>query len=155
LVESPELREKMSHNAKDIATSQFKWERVVEQYESMWDELKERALSEERKTEDSYSFSPRYADIFSHYTTHLFSDSMVVKIRPSGIELLNGGGLPPIYSEMSLVLDQEIIVSILQTVVEQNVLVSDFTMRSHSKFQTTMLWMAKYDLVELISSVDA
>ncbi len=151
LIDQPELRELMSKNAKSIASDKYQWKKVIAQYEELWDELKARALIEDRKENDSYPFSPRYSEIFSHYTTELFSESMVVEIRPSGLELLKGGPLPPIYSDMSLVLEQNIISSTLNAVAENKEIVSNLPFKDEQKFQTTLLWMAKYDLIKLVS----
>jgi hypothetical protein len=77
---------------------------------------------------------------------------MGVLIRPRGEELLRGGTFPGIYSDMPLVLDQDIIMNTLKEVAELPRIVNQLSKSREKKFQNTLLWMAKYDLVELLKA---
>lgn len=149
LIENPVLRNQMGAKGKEIANHNYRWEVVIKQYEELWNRLKEKAMSEHRSIDDKSSFEPNYLTLFSHYTTSLFADHSLVKIRPLGKKLLETGVLPSIYSDMALVLDQTIIAEVLQKVHDNPVSLSDLKSDYSKKFEPTLLWMAKYDLIGL------
>lgn len=149
LISDRELRTKMGEAARVEALKKYRWEVVIHQYEEMWDRLKEKALVEERSEKVSSPYASSLSHLFSHYTTSLFSDTMSVSIRPEGEKLLKTGALPSIYSDMALVLDNEIIVDVLKSCVDKPLTASRISSSDKPKFQPTLLWMAKYDLVKL------
>jgi glycosyltransferase involved in cell wall biosynthesis len=151
LIRDSSLRERMGRAGAEIAQSTYRWEQVIAQYEKLWDGLKEKAISEPRNRVSSTQYDPQLSHLFSHYTTTLFSEQMKIAIRPVGTKIIETGELPAIYSEMSLVLDNEIIADVLKSCSEAIIPVTSLLHFRHKKCQTTLLWMAKYDLIELIS----
>lgn len=149
LISDKEFRLKLGETARSQALEKYRWEVVIHKYESMWDSLKQKSLNEKRSAEISTPYSPSLSHLFSHYTTSLFSDTMKLSIRPEGEKLLQTGQLPSIYSDMALVLDNEIIVDTLKSCRVESISVSSLNFSGNKKFQPTLLWMAKYDLIKL------
>jgi len=150
LIADEPLRLKLGAEGMRKAQSTYRWERVIQRYEELWDRLKRGIVAEPRPENCESPFAPRFTHLFSHYPTALLSDSMVVTIRPAGKTLLSGGKFPSIYSDMPLVLDQQIIAAILHDVAQNGVAVGRLTSVNEQKFRSTLMWMAKYDLVELV-----
>lgn len=149
LVADEDLRSKMGEAARIEAMKRYRWETVIHAYEKMWDRLKEQAKVEKRSEVVTSPYASSLSHLFSHYTTSLFSDEMIISMRPEGEKLLRTGALPSIYSDMALVLDNGIIADILKSCVDTPVSVSQINSSGEQKFQSTLLWMAKYDLVKL------
>ncbi len=155
LIADKDLRVKMGRKAAEIAHSTYRWKCIISRYEAEWDRLKDIARFHHDIKDGTTPFSPRLSHLFSHYTTHLFSDRMSVCLRPAGEKLLQTGIFPAIYSDMALVLDNELIKQIMNHLINNPSFVYALPGSNHRKFQSTLLWMAKYDLIELRSSESA
>ncbi len=150
LILNPELRCSMGIQGKKRAFSEYRWEKVIAQYENLWEQLFQKMQTLPRPSDFETPFAPQFTHLFSHYPTRTLNDKMSVVIRPEGITLLNGGKFPSIYSDMPLILDQQVIADILEEIVSSSCTVGKLSSILHPKFRTTLLWMAKYDLVELV-----
>jgi len=150
LISDSELRIKLGSEGQKRARSTYHWKHIIDRYEQLWDRLKSEIIELPRPESVESPFAPRFSELFTHYPTRLLNDEMHIQIRPLGLKLLQGGQFPSIYSDMPLVLEQESIASILRDISEQPRTVKDCSNYNHLKFRSTLLWMAKYDLVELV-----
>ncbi|MFN2267823.1 MAG: glycosyltransferase, partial [Desulfonatronovibrio sp.] len=104
LIAGPELRKKIGDNGKADA-SQYTWGKIIESYVLFWEELNN--LEEKRDLKDQkHPVHTSYSDIFSHYTTDSWINS-VVSMSKLGQAVYREKDHLVIYSGLSHFIDKE------------------------------------------------
>ncbi|MFN2343950.1 MAG: glycosyltransferase family 4 protein, partial [Desulfonatronovibrio sp.] len=104
LIAGPELRKKIGDNGKADA-SQYTWDKIIESYVLFWEELNN--LDEKRELKDQkHPVHTSYSDIFSHYTTDSWINS-VVSMSKLGQAVYREKDHLVIYSGLSHFIDKE------------------------------------------------
>jgi glycosyltransferase involved in cell wall biosynthesis len=117
LIENDDLRHTMAEESRERALSHFSWPVVVEQYETLWEELAAMAptLVFEPKDRTDYTHIP-YFDAFRTYPTGLLPEEAPIRLTASGVKLLRGKEPLPSYPGFSETLDETLLHQALQAV---------------------------------------
>lgn len=104
LIADPELRKKTGKNAK-INAAEYTWDKIIQSYVSCWKELNN--LEDKRSLKDQkHPVHTSYSDIFSHYTTDSWINS-VVSLSKLGQAVYREKDHLVIYSGLSDFIDKE------------------------------------------------
>ena len=158
LIRDPDLRARQSAAAMVRARQFYDWRVVVKSYQALWAELAEiRANAEclgmrDHANETAHVDFPDPFDMFRGHPTNLIDANAFVCAKSSTLKtdlVVVREGLLNTFSASAL-LPQNSIDDILEKLMAGPAQVSDFA-AFHSdrrKFQRTLLWLGKFDLVE-------
>ena len=157
LLDSPDQRPAIGEAARRRAVERFSWKTVIGQYEQLWKELGERAQSAPDLPDPPPDpFAVDYFRCFSHYPTRLVEGSWRVSLTPFGKEAIAGAGLPAIYRDVGILLSEEWLKHLLQSVVAKPVALGALLASAREKLGAPeehilyhILWLAKYDVLAL------
>lgn len=162
-------RRRMGEAARTRALALYSWDRVIERYVSLWDELAAAPLppeSETRLREARHPQIMRFAELFSwHFSTTLHQDSlatMTVQRTPAG-EAVYRGRLPLIqYAGMEYLLNGEAVRRMLLSARRPKAAafllqeLQEFFSRllppafARDRASFTLLWALKQDFLEIL-----
>jgi glycosyltransferase involved in cell wall biosynthesis len=156
LLQSATLRETMGIAGHKRAAQSYDWHVVVKQYETLWDGLKQQAVTTGVTNTSEALFSNDYLKTFSHYPSVIFSPNMVVSLTSEGQGALQTLQLPAMHVGCSMSLDMPWLsdalghLATVSTAVSAQSLFDQFG-DDASKGRFSLLWAAKYGLVRLTS----
>ncbi|MBN2339962.1 MAG: glycosyltransferase family 4 protein [Deltaproteobacteria bacterium] len=164
LASDAENTAQMGAAAKEHATKRFSWSSVMVKYHELWDSLHANILKldeSELKTLRSMPnpFINDYLNAFDHYPTHKISPEMWCRITPDGKDALAQGRVPAAYSDIRELLHVDYQGAVLRTIEQHPLKVETLIENrlaglSESDAQFNLLWLAKYGLVALRTSLD-
>jgi starch synthase len=158
LIRDPDLRARQSTAAMARARQFYDWRVIIQSYQALWAELAEiRANAEglgmrDHSNETAHVDFPDPFDMFRDHPTNLIADNTLVWAKSSTlkIDLLEvlEGQLHTFAA--SAFLPQNAIDDIVKKLMAGPAQVSDFAafQSDRRKFQRTLLWLGKFDLVE-------
>jgi starch synthase len=157
LIRDPDLRARQSAAAMVRARQFYDWRVVVQSYQTLWAELAEiRANAEclgmrDHTNETAHVDFPDPFDMFRDHPTNLIGANTVVWAKSSTLKtdlvMVREGQLNTFAA--SAFLSQKAIDEIVEQLMSGPARVSDFTafLSERRKFQRTLLWLGKFDLV--------
>jgi glycosyltransferase involved in cell wall biosynthesis len=157
LLTDENLQKKMGENASKRAVENYRWDVVIKQYEKEWDSLKEQALKIGRpKDFIPNTHSNRYLETFSHYTTQIFSENLVLQLTPGGESVVSGAKqIPRVYGDCMIMLDKDYLREVMAYLSQcGQASVKDVFMKfpdKRTKGRYSILWAAKYRLLRFVS----
>jgi hypothetical protein len=155
LLNDEKLLEKMGQRAADMARFRYNWKTIISTYESEWDRLKEEAIRIGVERSGENLFSNDYLNVFSHYPTSIISNSSNLIITSYGRDIVISKEFPPFYSNLTMVLDNSILLKILEILDKNNetvgsILANNQFINSGKSIKSEIMWLAKYNLIRLL-----
>jgi glycosyltransferase involved in cell wall biosynthesis len=154
LIEDEGLAQRMGRAARARAEKTFAWDRVIDQYDEMWAELKAQAEAENPPAEDRADpFHQDYDHVFGPYWSHELPAETRLKVSPWGRDLLASGQPPPVYADLLPWIDPGFLARIVAAVDESGASLADLTaaLTDHDPDAVAghVLWLLKHDYLRL------
>jgi hypothetical protein len=160
LLESESLREEMGRKAREHVLRNYAWEKIVRQYEALWEEL--RAIADSlppiRGQRISF-FEPCYFDYFCNFASDIVDETRHISLTEEGKRVSKDGQTLPVYNLLHDHLDTTVLIHLLNTLRVGGWLTKSFPVgglleefaRKHklSKQEVFrhLMWLAKYGFV--------
>lgn len=163
LISEPELRLQMGAAGQLKASQHYRWETVIQHYQTLWDSLKLQAgqqLIEHHSDAQANRalFSNDYLNSFAHYPSQQLSATQSIAITERGKAVLTKGQLPAFYGDCAMLIEQQWLGDTLAELsrlepgqdAEQPLSVATVLAGETSdKRRFTLLWAAKYGLLTI------
>ncbi len=154
LIEDEGLRRKMGRAARTRAEEMFAWERVIDQYDQMWAELKAQAQAQKTAAEEMADpFRLDFDQVFGPYWSHQLPADTPLSLGPWGRELLASGTPPPVYADLLPWIDPEILGRIVALVDESGAGLADLIAalpdQDPEAVAGHVLWLLKHDYLRV------
>ncbi len=155
LINSESLRESMGVCEQNIARKKYLWSDIIPLYEKLWGNLYEQSVSYTGDIPvEENPFLNDYLTLFSHYPTSILKNNDICSITPDGIDIIKTGKIPTPYSDISSLLINDMIINILKFLSDKphtvgEILSMDSLSANNSEKFFTILWMAKYLLINI------
>jgi hypothetical protein len=158
LIDSPELRARMSSRSRAVAVERYAWPRVVAQYEALLGELSAIAARTNWMRTPPDHERPRFHLGFGHYATRNLDDSARVRATTAGVEVREGKKQLPVLRPEWAVLYPDVAMAALRLVVLSSgestigaivaAVGAQIGAPAH-RVRRHVLWLLKYGLLEL------
>jgi glycosyltransferase involved in cell wall biosynthesis len=158
LARDPARRRAMGQAGARHARRRYDWQRVIPQFENLWDDLSAEAeASTELRPTHPNVLRMDYARSFQHYPTRRLGEDDLLVRTDLGEAFLRSGRYP-VYAEMVSVLDLGHVRRLVHEAAEPTavrVLVDGLsaTAVEVSRARQTVLWALKHGLLEMVPSV--
>jgi glycosyltransferase involved in cell wall biosynthesis len=150
------LREVLGQKGRERVAQRYAWPIIIEQYEALWKQLKQEAVRGEGAMEArSNPFMHDYLQAFSHYPTGIVGGNHRCTVTVAGKETIEAGRLPTPYSDVEPLLDIPFAAAALKALASGaarsigELTGTDGNAASGDRKLFTLLWMAKYGLVQI------
>ncbi|MFL5357485.1 glycosyltransferase [Archangium sp.] len=156
LIDSPELRARMSEASRQRARQEFSWKGVIQRYEALWQELIDMARA--APPSRMHVLSEKIYSVVGNYAAEQLAPSTRLKLTAAGERLLTQHQFVPLFGQPPAA-DPEHIVTLLNAVrahagasapvaaLEQDTRASWGASRTH--FVRHVLWLLKHGLLEV------
>jgi len=123
-----DVRREFSERAKRWA-QEFRWARVIRAYRQLWAELICQARRDRRESETGYRplMTPSVSRIFPHYPSKVLTDETVLGLGPMGRAFARKAYQPVQYTELMVLLKEDLLYALAQHVSHKDVTVKELT----------------------------
>jgi glycosyltransferase involved in cell wall biosynthesis len=160
LIEDASLCNTMGYNARRHAQASFGWSKIIKDYELLWSELQAVSKRQSPVGPLENPFEIEYLNNFSSYFSEQIDTETLFELTQEGRAVLMGGPLPGKYTDLHLLLVDELMIvllnslnspgkrlgSLLKQLQGQNIEIESSFLEMH------LMWMAKYGLIAIKSS---
>jgi len=155
LMDDEPLRKSMGTKARQRAYERYRWQKIIGQYESLWNSLQNASPAGAGGLSGENPFLHDYLETFSHYPSRRITDSDIVAITPNGTHALAQKRIPTAYADVAAIIATENVLRILKFLAGNettlDALCGEFSRRQWdtNRLTFTVLWMAKYGLIKI------
>jgi len=158
LLDNPEKCRALGKAAREKVKDKFFWYDIVKQYCSLWDQLSKQARNASVKVEKTTNpWEIDYCSIFSHYPSKTVSADCTISLSEYGKKVLKSGNIPACYSDISASVILPDLVGIAIKIIDQGPITVkqfDVSLQKHAMLSDStglyyLLWMVKYNLVNI------
>ncbi len=152
---NPEMRQQMGQVARALICEEFSWQKIIELYCELWDELWLQPVNEDTFRSIEHPLDPDYPNLFGSYPTNRFSDSLRVRWSQTGQAIYRKQDKPVYYDDLQHLFDAETIRFVLfmaRKECEAGVLCGRLMETKGmllEQAQAVVLWALKQDLLEV------
>ncbi|SMP77439.1 Glycosyltransferase involved in cell wall bisynthesis [Desulfonatronum zhilinae] len=167
LLDAPKLRATLGTQARKHVRTSFSWSRVIEQYLTLWDHLRERTSPHRAEDPRSSRDTPRplelpFSKIFANFPSNSPTPQTLLIRTQTGERITAGHDFPVIYAGLEHLISPDQLKPLLilarnpipldRLIHKMTMLSSEFTPPCPEIIRFNVHWAVKHDLLEIVKS---
>lgn len=157
LIDSPVLRRTMGQAARKRVERYFSWDRVLEQYVKLWDDLWGEPVDENAVRGISHPQAMPFGRLFGHYTSQTLADDILLVAGRTGEAFYRDKDFPTVYEGLFGSIDPDVVrklVFLARKPIDTATLIRKLVeLASHMDSiyaKNHILWSLKQDILEVV-----